>query len=531
MEFDYIVVGAGAAGSVVARRLVDAGDTVLVLEAGPTDWHPLIQIPAGFFHLLRDGRASWGYSTQPVASIGGRSQVYPRGKVMGGSGAINGLMQSWGLPYDFDRWAASGCTGWSFEDVRPYFMKSEAYANGNPANRGHSGPITVSDFVTPHPLAEDLLSAGVELGLPVLKDYNSEFGEGVSLVQQTRKGRLRVTSASAYLRPVRSAANLKLETHAHVASINIEAGRVAGVSYLKGGVLKTANARREVILCAGAINTPHLLNISGIGDGAELQSLGIQLQHHLPQVGRNLQDHYVTKVVRRVAGKTTLNEQAKGAKLVKEVMKYLLQGKGILTYSFASATGYVKSAPELDTPDLQLSFAPGSFPPTGGYSLDPEPGVTLGIWQMRPTSRGEVRTVSADPNVAPAIAPGYLQTSADQRAAIEAVRWSRRFLFSKAFESYGGAEVTPGESVTSDEAILEYSRRTGSTTFHPVGSCRMGSDTDAVVDPQLRVRGLAGLRIADASVMPNITSSNTHAPTVMIAEKAADMIIQAARKS
>ncbi len=531
MEFDYVVVGAGAAGAVIARRLTDNGDSVLLLEAGSSDRHPYIQIPAGFIYLLRDSLVSWGYSTQAESGIGGRTLVYPRGKVLGGSGSINGMMQSWGLPYDFDRWASEGCPGWSFNEVRPYFMKSESYAHGNPETRGRSGPIAIADFATPHPIAKDLLRAGQQLGLQTLQDYNSDFREGLGLVQQTRRGRFRETASTAYLRPLRNASNLRIETSAKAVSIDLKGAKAVGVTYRQGSAMRTVRARREIILSAGSINSPHLLNLSGIGDATQLQSLGIAVKHHLPDVGLNLQDHYVTKTVRRIEGKRTLNEQGRGLNLLAEIANYVLRGKGILTYSFACATGYLKSSPGLKTPDLQISFAPGSFTPGKGYALDPDPGMTLGIWQMRPESRGRVQTRSADPSVAPAITLGYLQSEADQRAAVSAVRWSRRLLFADVFAAYGRDEVFPGPGVNTDDELLEYARRTGGTTFHPVGSCRMGSDERSVVDPQLRVRGVAGLRVADASVMPHITSSNTHAPTVMIAEKAADMIIGSARES
>ena len=529
LEFDFIVVGAGAAGSVIARRLTDSGNTVLLLEAGTSDRHPYIQIPAGFFRLLRDGRASWGYATQPEAGLGGRSLAFPRGKVLGGSGSINGLMQSWGLPRDFDHWAATGCRGWSFAEVRPFFMKSESYANGDSATRGRDGPIGIADFADPHPISLDFLEAGVQLGLPILHDYNSDFRSGVGLVQQTRSGRFRASSATAYLRPVLKAANLKLATAAHVQSVDMDGARAVGVTYRQGGLTRSARARCEIVLCAGCINTPQLLNLSGVGDATSLRSLGIPVKHHLPAVGRNLHDHLVAKVVRRISGKISLNEQARGARLALEVMKYLFQGRGILTYSAAGATGYLKSAPDLDTPDMQMSFAPASFQPGGAFALDTEPGMTMGVWQMRPESRGSVQTVSPDPSLPPKITLGYLHSEVDQQAAVIGLRWSRRLLFSKVFDRYGRGELLPGADVTSDEGLLDYARRTGTTAFHAVGSCRMGSDHDCVVDPELRVRGIAGLRIADASIMPRITSSNTHAPTVMIAEKAAEMIMQATR--
>ncbi|WP_184531333.1 GMC family oxidoreductase [Variovorax sp. Sphag1AA] len=526
-EFDYVVVGGGAAGAVVARRLVDSGASVLLLEAGKSDRHPYVRVPAGFFRVLKSGHSSWGYKIEPQAGLGGRSFDYPRGKVLGGSGAINGLVQSWGLPYDYDRWARDGCEGWSFEDVRPFFMRSESYASGDPTKRGRDGPIVVSDYADLHPVARDFLRAAAETGLPVLADYNSDYRAGVSQAQQTRNGRFRETTATAYLRPVMGRSNLAIKTSALVCSIDLDASRCArGVTYRVDGVEQTATARREVIVCGGTVNTPHLLNLSGIGHGEQLQSAGIAVRHHLPGVGHGMQDHYTSKLVRRLRGMTTLNEQGRGLRLMAEVCNYMVRGKGILTASPSFVTGYLKSSPELDIPDLQISFIPASFELGGKFVLESKPGMSMGVWQMRPESRGHIRTISPRPEVAPIISPGYLQSAVDQKCVVAGLRWARRLLFAKAFAAYGAEEVMPGAEMTTDEQLLDYARRAGGTTYHPVGSCRMGTDDLAVVDRELRVRGVRGLRIADASVMPYVTSGNTHAPTVMIAEKAADLILR-----
>lgn len=320
------------------------------------------------------------------------------------------------------------------------------------------GPLPITGFSDPHPIARDFLRAGAEFGLPVLDDYNSEFRCGLGLVQQTRAGRLRATSATAYLRPLRNTPKLQLVTAAHVQSIDMQGARAAGVTYRLGGQVRTARARCEIVVCAGSINTPQLLNVSGIGDTAQLQSLGVAVRHHLPGVGRNLHDHFVAKVVRRIEGRTTLNQQAVGLRLALEVLKYLLQAKGILTYSFASATGYLKSSPELQAPDLQVSFAPASFPVTGGFALEALGGMSMGAWQMRPESRGCVQTVSPDPSVPPKITLGYLQSPQDQRVAVAGLRLSRRFLFAKVFDSYGREETLPGAEVASDDALLGCAR-------------------------------------------------------------------------
>lgn len=529
-EFDYVVVGAGAAGSVVARRLVDSGASVLLLEAGKSDRHPYVRVPAGFFKVLKSGHSSWGYKIEPQVGLGGRSFDYPRGKVLGGSGAINGLVQSWGLPYDYDRWAREGCEGWSFDEVRPFFIRSESYAAGDPVKRGRNGPIVVSDYADLHPVARDFLRAATQEGLPVLTDYNSDYRAGVSQAQQTRDGRFRETAATAYLRPVMTRPNLKVVTSALACAIELDDSRCAcGVSYRVGGVQRSAKARREVIVCGGTVNTPHLLNLSGIGHGDELQAAGIAVRHHLPGVGHGMQDHYTSKLVRRLRGMTTLNEQGRGLRLMAELGNYMARGKGILTASPSFVTGYLKSAPDLDIPDLQISFIPASFELGGKFVLESKPGMSMGVWQMRPESRGHIRTLSPRPEMAPAISPGYLQSTVDQQCVVAGLRWARRLLFAKAFDAYGAEEVMPGRDLTTDEQLLDYARRTGGTTYHPVGSCRMGSDEEAVVDSQLRVHGIRGLRIADASIMPHVSSGNTHAPTVMVAEKASDLILRESR--
>ncbi|WPB55926.1 GMC family oxidoreductase [Xylophilus sp. GOD-11R] len=528
VAFDYVLVGAGAAGCVLARRLVDSGATVLLLEAGGEDRHPYVRIPAGFFKMLRSGRADWGYSVEPQAGLDGRAFAFPRGRIVGGSGSINGMVQAWGLPYDFDRWAAEGCNGWSFQEVLPYFMKSEHYADGDPRTRGRDGPMMVSGYTDAHPVAHDFLRAATELGVPVHADYNSNGGgSGVGLSQQTRRGRLRETAATAYLQPVRDRPNLEMRTNALACNVLTDQERRAtGVVYRQGGRRHTVRALREVVLCGGAINTPHLLQLSGIGDGPALQAAGIVVRHHLPGVGQGLQDHYAARVVRRVHGVSTLNQQGRGARLVGEVLRYLFSGRGILTYSPSFVTGHLKSEPVLERPDLQVSFIPGSFRVGGKYQLEREPGITLGMWQMRPESRGYVRTLSPDPDQAPAISPAYLESPVDQRCIVAALHWCRRFLYAHAFDGYGAEEVQPGAKIRSDEALLSYARQIGGSVFHAASTCRMGVGSDAVVDPELKVHGIRGLRLVDASIMPHLTSANTHAPTVMIAEKAADLLLQ-----
>lgn len=530
-EFDFIIVGAGAAGCVLANRLSEnPAVSVLLLEAGGSDRHPLVQIPAGFFYLLTHPRLNWGYATEPDEATAGRAINYPRGKVLGGSSSINGMWQSWGLPGDYDAWADAGCDGWKFDDVAPYLMKSESYAAGA-EGRGKDGPIIISDFVEHHPLTKEFIRAGQELQLSFLKDYNRDTSEGLGLVQQTRSGRFRMSAARAYLWPAMKRRNLTVIKHAHVTGLVCEGRAVTGVSYRRAGGMKTVRARHEVVLAAGAIGSPHLLQISGIGSGRDLQNLGIDVVHDLPGVGRNLQDHYVGRVVREIRGRLTVNELSRGWRLLQEIARYVLRGKGILTYSAGNATGFLRSHPSFPVPDLQLNFTPASYSATRIGKLDTVPAVSCSVWQMRPESRGEVRAKSADPFAAPAIRPGFLTAETDQKAIVAGLRQCRRIMNSAVFEACGGPERSPGAAVQSDAEWLDFARRTGSTVYHPVGSCRMGTGPDAVVTPDLRVRGMQRLRVIDASIMPGITSSNTHAPTVMIAEKGAAMILESLRQA
>ena len=526
VEFDYIIIGAGAAGCVLADRLsADGGSSVLLLEAGRHDRHPYIRIPAGFFYLLSDPRFNWGYSSAPEPGLDGRRMPYPRGKVVGGSGSINGLWQSRGLPVDYDRWAEQGCTGWSFADIKPYFDRSEAFAPELGTGRGHAGPIKV-DMSQVHPLTARFLEGGPSLQLPIIKDYNSSPGEGLAVVQQTRRGRFRETSATAYLKPALRRPNLDLVTRAHVTGIDIRDGRAVGVRFRREGRSQEENAvaRAEIVLSAGSINSPHLLHLSGIGPAQELADAGIHPVVDLPGVGKNLQDHIVARIVYELPGTATLNQTSRGLRLLGQILRYVLAGDGILTYSAANGTGFLKSRPELPDPDLQLVFTPASYSPEKAGRLDRSSAISLGVWQMRPESRGVLRTVSPDPSIAPEFTLGYLTDERDQRSMVAGLKLCRRLL-DAAFSGQRTNELRPGADVTSDEALLAHIRRTGTTTFHPVGSCRMGLDDGAVVTPELKVRGVRGLRVVDGSVMPNVTSSNTFAPIVAIAEKAADLII------
>ena len=536
MEFDYVIVGSGSAGSVLADRLTANGRySVIVLEAGPSDYkNPFIHFPAGFFKLLDNKAVNWVYYTEPNARTKDRKILYPRGRVLGGSSSINGVMQVRGQREDYDDWAAMGARGWSYEEVLPYFKRNETYLPGDPAYRGKSGPLIVEDYRGHHPLTHDFVKAGQEVGLKYNPDYNGAYQEGIGYVQQTRAGRWRVSAARAFLRPAMRRPNLKVETGVLVTGLNFAGNRVSGVTFVRGmgkGQSEPVTARRETIICGGAINSPQLLQLSGIGHPEHLKSIGVPVRTALPGVGYNFHDHYVARVVREIHGATTVNELSRGFRLAGQVARWALFGDGILTYSAGNGIGFVRSRPELTRPDVQISFAPASYPNGQIGKLDTTPGVTCGAWQCRPEARGSVLAKSVDPQQAPAIDPNYLDHEVDRAAIVAGLKLCRRILQASPFMSTGGAEIYPGKDIQSDDEWLDYAYRNGSTVYHPVGTCKMGTDRMAVVDPELRVHGMAGLRVVDASVFPKMTSSNTNAPTLMIAEKASDMILASAEAS
>jgi choline dehydrogenase len=533
MEYDYVIVGAGSAGSVLADRLTASGKyTVLLLEAGPSDYKsPWIHFPAGVFHLLDNKKVNWCYYTKPEPRTRNREILYPRGRVLGGSSSINGSLQVRGQREDFDDWAAMGCRGWSYAEVLPYFKKSETYIPGDPEYRGRNGPLVIQDFANHHPLTVDFVKAGQQVGLEWNPDYNAARQDGIGYAQLTRKGRWRMSTARAFLRPAMKRANLKVETDVLVTGLNFAGNRVAGVSFGRGNghaLPEPVTARREVILSAGAINSPHLLQLSGIGAPEHLKSIGVPVRSALPGVGNNFHDHYVARVVRDVHGRITVNEQSRGLRLMWELLRFAFRADGILTYTAGNSLVFARSRPELARPDIQLTFAPASYQDGRLGKLDVKPGMTSGGWQLRPESRGSVLAKSSDPRQAPAIAPNYLDHETDRAAFVAALRLARKLLNAPIFEACGGKEVHPGKDVQTDDEWLDYGYRNGGTVYHPVGTCKMGTDRMAVVDPELRVHGVAGLRVVDASIMPVTTSGNTNAPTIMIAEKAADMILGSA---
>jgi choline dehydrogenase len=525
MQADYVVVGAGSAGCVVASRLSETGASVVLLEAGPSDWHPMIHIPAGMRSLIRNPLVNWNYTTEPEASTGDRRMEWPRGRVMGGSSSINGMLYVRGAPADFDGWAQMGCRGWSYDDVLPYFKKSEHYVQGgDPDVRGQGGPLKVEDYRTILPLTHRFVEAARQAGFPFNPDLNGKQRAGVGYSQMTRRGRFRGSTAQTFLREARRRPNLRVETEAQGGKLLFEGKRCVGATFRRGGNLTEVRANREVIVAGGTINSPHILQVSGIGPAAHLQSLGIPVVHDLPGVGANLIDHYVIRVVHRVRGTLTVNEVARWPRVFPEIVRFFTTGKGALTFGVTTAQLFCDSREGLASPDLQLLFTPGSTDPLKFGKLDDKPGMSCVVCVVKPDSRGTIMAALPDPFARPAIRPNALSTRTDELALLSGTRIVRRVFAAPALAQHSSGEIQPGPQLESDADLLAYARRAGNTLYHPVGTCKMGEDPRAVVDSRLRVHGLHGLRVIDASVMPTLTTGNTNAPTIMIAEKGATMI-------
>jgi choline dehydrogenase len=534
MQADYVIVGAGSAGCVLASRLSeDPGARVLLIEAGGRDRNPLIHIPAGYVKLLDHPTLTWGFKSEPDPGVNGREILYPRGKVLGGSSSINGMIYVRGQPEDFDHWGQLGNRGWSWDDVLPYFKVAENWEGGADAFHGTGGPLLTSRTSDKPELCHKIIEAGKEIGLEYHEDVNHlppGAGDNIGWVQQTRRGRRRQSAARTYLRPAKKRPNLEIVTDALVHRVLFEGKRAVGVEFSRNGNTERADAVREVILAGGAIGSPHLLQLSGVGDPDHLGRIGVPLTHALPGVGRNLQDHFLARTVCEVAGIATANEKSRGLPFVGELMRYVFAGTGLLTYAASLVAASVKVLEESATPDVQILLANASFAPGPIRRLADKPGMTGGMWQMRPLSRGYVEAKSSDPHHPPAINPRYLSEDTDRRAAVGGMRAVRRLFAAPVLAPYLVGEILPGKDVQSDDELLDYLRATGSTVFHATCTCKMGRDPMAVVDDQLRVRGIEGLRVIDASVMPAVTSTNTNAPTIMIAEKGAAMIKAEARQ-
>ncbi|HYZ21718.1 MAG TPA: GMC family oxidoreductase N-terminal domain-containing protein [Rhodopila sp.] len=525
MEADYIVVGAGSAGCVVAARLSETGASVLLLEAGPRDTLPWIHIPAGILKLLHHPVVNWNYSSEPTEGCGNRRIHWPRGKTLGGSSSINGMLYVRGNPADYDGWAQMGCRGWSFDDVLPYFRLSEDYKQGNdPEYRGKGGPLKVEDYRTILPLTHRFIEAAQQAGHKLSRDLNGREQEGVGYSQMTRRGRWRGSTSQTFLREARSRPNLRVATEALASRLLFEGRRCVGVTFRQRGQEITARAHREVILSGGAVNSPHLLQISGVGPARHLQAIGVPVVHDLPAVGANLQDHYVARISHRVRGSVSINRLSRGALLAREVVRFAVEGRGALTFGVTTAQVFCRSSPEKASPDLQLLFTPASYDQAKFLALEQKDGMTVAVCPVRPDSRGTIMARSADPAEPPSITPNYLSDLADARVLIAGMRFTREIFAAPAIARYSVAETLPGPSVSTDDQLLAYAKQYGTTIYHPVGTCRMGEGPGAVVDSRLRVHGLGGLRVIDASVMPTLTTGNTNAPTIMIGEKGAAMI-------
>lgn len=528
--FDYVIVGAGAAGAILAHRLSeDRRATVCLLEAGGSDWHPWLHIPAGFIKVLFNPAYTWQFSSEPHEQTSGRRVPLPQGRVLGGSSSINGLVYNRGQREDYDQWATLGNPGWSYAEVLPYFRRTERRTTGDARYRGRDGLLPVSDIDWHHPINEAFIAGAQGLGIPRNADYNGESQAGVGYFQRTIDKGWRMSTARTFLRPAQSRSNLEIRTHAQVTRIIIEGRHAVGVHYVRGqhhNTVRELRARREVIVCAGAINTPRLLQLSGIGDADHLHMLGVRVEHHLPGVGKNLSDHFSVRLVARAKQVRTMNEMARGLGLVAQVARWLIGKPSILALSPSLVHFFWKSRADLVRPDLQGVFSPASY--REGYvgMLDNYPGMTCGVWQHRPESRGQVQIRSADPFAPPLVQPNYLADESDCKTLINGVRLARQLLQTPELARYLEAEVMPGAGKSSDDELLAFIRQYGVSSYHLNGTARMGKADDkmAVVDAQLRVQGLQGLRIADSSVMPTIPSANICAATMMIAEKASDMI-------
>ena len=525
IEADFVVVGAGSAGCAIAARLSEDPQTkVVLLEAGGEDKNRWIHIPLGFGKTFADPSVNWCYETEPDPGAAGRRVFWPRGKVLGGSSSINGMVYIRGQAEDFDHWRQLGNTGWSFDDVLPYFKRSEHQTRGADAWHGTGGPLCVSDVPDRHPICEAFIESALGLGLPRNDDFNGAGQEGVGYHQTTTRNGKRCSTAVGYLRPAMLRANLQVVTGAFAETIVLDGRRATGIVFRQDGRLRTARAAGEVILCGGAVNSPQLLMLSGIGPRQHLAGLGIGVAHDLPGVGHSLQDHYSAPIKLRCRLPITVNDvMQSNLKKMKAGLQYYLFKQGPLAMGTSPAALFARTRPELASPDIKCSCSPFSADrPQDG--LHPWSGFTMIVYQLRPESRGRIELKSAQPGDPPAVHPNYLATQTDQRTIVEGLKLLRRILAAPALQPFIEAEFQPGPAVHSDDELLDYARRRGGTVYHPTSTCKMGLDPMAVVDPELRVHGIAALRVADASVMPTVVSGNTNAATIMIGERAADML-------